>query len=71
MPTITVYVHPVDRARREREIQAHREAIEEPGSGLRVVGKPKVRRVWNRRYIEQPDAPRTVFRVIFQVEKTQ
>ncbi len=69
---IVVYVHPFDRARREREIQAQRDAIEFPGSGLRVIGKPKVRQVWNRggRYIDQPNRPLRVFRVVFQVEKT-
>ena len=73
MPRIVVYVQPFDRARREREINAQREAIEFPGSGLRVVGKPKIRQVWNRggRYIEQPNRPRRVFRVAFQVEKAE
>lgn len=72
MPTIVVFVPPFDRARREQEIQAQREAIEFPDSGLRVVGKPKVRQVWNRggRYIDQPNRPVRVFRVAFQVEKT-
>ena len=70
MSQIVIYVHPLDRDRRERDIQAHREVIEEPGSGLRVVGKPKVRAVLNRGYIEQPDGSRTVFRVTFEVEKT-
>ena len=63
--SVVVYVQP-EPDRRDREIAAQQQAIED--SGMRVVGEPVVTMVPNQDYIEEPDAPELCYRVEFEVE---